>query len=165
MPLNAVLGGPPAVRRVAVIAALKLYDVTFLYLLCQFIAIPILGRSGGPRSRQARPGSDPTWFLGTYFWGYESAYSLASEWAGWDFTGETGSALTTVIEVMIDNYIIPGLGVFLVVLAASFIAESWARQQGLAARSRDAGVPPGVVATLLCIQFAWAGSVARALNR
>lgn len=146
------------------IEALRLYDVTFLYLLCQVIAIPLLGRSSGSRRPQARPGSDATWFLGVYFWGYESAYSLLNMWAGICLTGEPG-ILTFVIQILMYEYIIPGLFVFLVVLGVSFMTECWARHRGLSARPGDAGLPPGVVATLLSVQFGWIGCLARAFNQ
>jgi hypothetical protein len=147
-----------------VIEVLRLYDVTFLYLLLQFIAIPLLGRSSGSGRRQARPASDATWFLGVYFWGFESAHNLMNLWGGITLTGGPG-ILTAVIQWLIYDYIIPGLVVFLVVLPASFAAEFWARQRGLPARPSDAGLPPGVVAALLGVQFGWIGCLARAVNQ
>ena len=144
---------------------IHLYNVTVAYSLCQFIAIPLLGRSRRPSSTQVRPGSDATWFLGVYFWGFQSVYALANMWGGLCLTGETGHILEIVFQIMSDDYIVPGLVMFLTVLAASFSAERFARHQGLPTRSRDAGVPPGVVAALLCVQFAWAGCLAMGLNR
>ena len=147
------------------IEALRLYEVTFTYLACQFLAIAWLGRSSPPPRGQERPGSDATWFLSAYFWGIESLYHLANLMGTDIYHNRTDLILPIALQAAIDELIVPGLTAFLAVLGGSYLAEHLARQRGLSSRSRAMGVPPGVIAALLGVQFAWAAFLGGGFSR
>lgn len=142
-----------------------LYNLTLTYVLFQFVVIILVGNRRRPMTKQERPGTDATWFLGVYFWGYESVYRLANLWGSDIIHNRTNLVAPFALQIAIDEHIVPGLVVFLIVLLASFLAEGLARQQGLSSRSRDAGLPPGVIAALLAVQFTWAGFLAAGFSR
>ena len=167
-----MLDGPVLVGCIAVIDVIDalqyraiptiwyLYNVTLTYVLFQFAFIAVVGRFRSPLSGQERPGSDATWFLGVYFWGFESLFRLAGLMGGDITNSRTGLVAPFALQIAIDEHIVPGLVVFLAVLFASFMAERWAALEGFSSRSRGAGVPPGVIAALLGVQFTWTGFLA-----
>ena len=147
------------------IEAVQLYEVTFAYLLCQFLIIAWLGRSSPPSLKKTRHGSDATWFLGAYFWGVESMYRLANLMGTDIYHNRTDLILPIALQMAIDDLIVPGLAAFVAVLGGSYLAEHLARQRGLASRSSGMGVPPGVIAALLGVQFAWAAFLGGGFSR
>jgi len=84
------------------------YQMTLVYIVCQFAPIAWRLRTPSFRSPAPRPAGDPTWFLGVHVWGIESIYNL--EW----FTANDGAV----------GYLLPtGLIVLALVLASSRVLK------------------------------------------